>query len=76
MAKRTPIQKAVATFDDPKLFAAAVGVSPAFVWQWVNGKRPVPAQHCIPIEKATGGAVTRYDLRPDVFGSAPTSAAA
>ena len=28
----------------------------------------VPAHHCIPIEVATKGAVTRYELRPDVFG--------
>jgi DNA-binding transcriptional regulator YdaS (Cro superfamily) len=24
------------------------------------------------LEKATDGAVTRYDLRPDVFGNPPT----
>lgn len=28
-------------------------------------RRPVPIQHCVAIERATGGAVTRRDLRPD-----------
>lgn len=30
-----------------------------------------PAHHCLAIEEATGGKVTRYQLRPDVFGPAP-----
>ncbi len=41
------------------------------VWKWVRAGR-VPAEYCNAIEKATNGAVTRYDLRPDVFGPAPT----
>ena len=28
----------------------------------------VPADRCVDIEAATGGKVTRHDLRPDVFG--------
>jgi len=41
---------------------------PQAVTRWVRTGR-VPAHHCIAIEEATGGAVTRYDLRPDVFGA-------
>lgn len=37
--------------------------------KWEAG-RP-PAERCLAIERATGGQVTRYDLRPDVFGPAP-----
>jgi len=64
--------------------AAAVGVSQPMMWQWANGRRPVPARHCPAIERATGGLVTRGDLRadahliwpdvsptPDLSGSAP-----
>ncbi|MGE8637449.1 YdaS family helix-turn-helix protein [Achromobacter sp. UMC46] len=56
-------------FDrDGALTAAAlarrVGVSPALIYQWRTGRRPVPVQHCVPIEHATSGAVTRRDLRP------------
>ena len=31
---------------------------------WATGKRPVPIKRCVQIEKLTGGAVTRKDLRP------------
>lgn len=43
-----------------------LGVSPPTVNQWVNGDRPVPAERCPSIEKATGGAVRCEELRPDV----------
>lgn len=51
-------------------FALKIGVTQARVSHWINGAR-VPSERCIAIETATGGAVTRYDLRPDVFGQAP-----
>lgn len=44
--------------------ARCVGVSPALVYQWRTGRRPVPVEHCASIEHATSGAVTRRDLRP------------
>lgn len=55
--------------------ARRVGVTPAAVTQWVRGRRPVPPERCRAIEDATGGAVTRYDLRPDIFGPPPTNEA-
>lgn len=47
--------------------AKAIDVAPAIVHQWRSGVRPVPVQHCLAIERATNGAVTRRDLRPDDF---------
>ena len=44
--------------------ARAVGLAPAYLSQIVNGTRPVPAEHCAALERATGGAVRRWDLRP------------
>lgn len=35
---------------------------------WANEKRPVPIHHCLTIELATNGEVTRKDLRPDWRG--------
>lgn len=55
--------------------ARAIGVWPQAVHQWIEGERPVPSKQCIPIEEATGGKVTRYDLRPDIFGTASRDAA-
>lgn len=34
--------------------------------QWKNGSRQVPAERCIDIERATDGAVTCEELRPDL----------
>lgn len=42
-----------------------LGVTAAAVNQWLKGLRPVPARHCVAIEAATKGAVTRQDLRPN-----------
>lgn len=53
--------------------ARRLGITPAAVNQWVRGLRPVPAERCRAIEAATAGVVTRYDLRPDVFGPAPAN---
>lgn len=50
--------------------AKALGVSPQAVWKWQRSGR-VPAERCIAIESATDGRVTRYALRPDVYGPAP-----
>lgn len=44
----------------------ALDVSPVIVSQWKTGARQVPADRCIQIERATGGAVRCEALRPDV----------
>jgi len=46
------------------VLAARLGVSQSMIWQWSTGYRPVPASRCLAIERATGGLVTRGDLRP------------
>lgn len=53
--------------------AKQLGVNPSLISQWVTGRLKVAARHCLSIELATVGAVTRYDLRPDVFGPAPAT---
>ena len=45
---------------------ARIGVPAALVSQWKTGSRQVPAERCIDIERATGGAVTCEELRPDL----------
>ncbi|MDO9235982.1 MAG: Cro/CI family transcriptional regulator [Aquabacterium sp.] len=45
--------------------ANAVGVSPPVVSDWCTGKKAVPLERCVAIERATNGEVTRQDLRPD-----------
>ncbi|NKI17415.1 helix-turn-helix domain-containing protein [Spongiibacter sp. KMU-166] len=48
--------------------AKALNITPVLISQWANGARRVPGERCVAIEEATKGAVTRYDLRPDIFG--------
>ena len=65
----TPLEKAISIVGSHKL-AKKVGVKPPTVYSWLRTGR-APAERCIAIEQATGGAVTRYELRPDVFCEAP-----
>ena len=45
--------------------AKAIGVSPVMISLWKTGARPIPIERCPDIERATEGAVSRRDLRPD-----------
>lgn len=45
--------------------ARALGLTPQAVLQW----RAVPAERVLDVEKISG--VSRYRLRPDVFGDSP-----
>lgn len=46
--------------------AKDVGVTVAMWSRFENGRRRVPAERVLEIEKITG--ISRHDLRPDVFG--------
>lgn len=49
-------------------FASRIGVSSAAVSQWVKKARNVSPLWAKKIEGITSGAITRKDLRPDIFG--------
>ena len=66
------LNKAISTAGGVGKLAGSIGLKQNVVGNWkLRGK--VPAQHCIQIEFATNGAVTRHDLRPDIFGPAPAA---
>ena len=44
--------------------ARLCGVKPPSVWEWKR-RGSIPIERCADIERATNGAVTRRDLRPD-----------
>lgn len=56
--------------------AAEIGKRQGQIGNWLHRDKKVPAEVCVAIERATAGAVTRYDLRPDVFGPPPKQEAA
>lgn len=43
------------------------------IYYWFSENGKVPAHNCIAIEEFTGGELTRYGLRPDVFGTKPAN---
>lgn len=45
--------------------ANALGLSAPTISDWCTGKKAVPVERCVAIERATNGEVTRQDLRPD-----------
>lgn len=67
----TYIEKAVSIAGSKSGLARACGVSPPAVYKWL--RFGVSAERALSIERATQGAVTRYELRPDIFGREPES---
>ncbi len=66
----TPLQRAVQVAGSQSALARLIGVRQGTLWKWLVTGR-VPAEYAVPIEFAAGRLVTRYELRPDIFGSAP-----
>lgn len=64
MEQITPVEKAAGIVGGLTVLARMLGVSAPTVHEWKVLKRPVPAMRCTAIEQATGGKVTRKELRP------------
>jgi len=73
-------QYAVATKTTPAAFREklrknhGVTVTHEAVRMWFSGDRQPKPNKMAAIEAATGGRVTRYHQRPDVFGATPKEA--
>lgn len=62
----SPVALACKALGSQAELAKALGITPSAVNQWVTGHKPIPAERCPAIERATNGAVKCEDLRPDV----------
>lgn len=69
MRTKQALRRAAAKFATQQEFADALGVSRQRVNQLLKQSR-VSAEIAVAIERATGGAVMRAELRPDLFGDA------
>lgn len=58
--------EAISSAGGHSAVAQACGIKRHAVWKW----RQVPAIHVLTVERL-GGIVTRYEMRPDVFGEDP-----
>jgi len=64
----SPIDTAVARAGNASALARSLGISHAAVRKWRVLGRP-PAERVLDIERVTG--ISRYELRPDIYGPAP-----
>ncbi len=53
--------------------ARILGVSQPNVWHWLHKAERVPGEYVLKIEAATGGRISRHDLRPDLYPRTQTS---
>ena len=63
------LRTAVSRAGSQSAFARLIGVTPQAVQKWVALKRQLPPTYVLAAEAGTG--ISRYDLRPDVYGQAP-----
>lgn len=60
--------RAVNHVGSQKALADKLGVTQSVVWYWLEkSKRGCPAEYVLKVEEVTDGAVTRHDLRPDIW---------
>lgn len=69
-----PIERLLMLVRSQSCFARELGISPQAVDGW-RRRGQVPAERVLDIERITGGAITRYELRPDIYGEPPHRAA-
>ena len=63
----SPIHKAKDILKTQTALAKACSVSQPTVWAWLKGESKPRGENAKLIEIATGGLVTRQELRPDIF---------
>jgi DNA-binding transcriptional regulator YdaS (Cro superfamily) len=61
------LKKAITLTGGQSALARAIGLRQCHIYNWLNRNKKVPAEHVLKIEKATKGAVTRHQLRPDIY---------
>jgi len=66
MTEISPIKKACNVVGSQRALAAILGVTPQALGKWIK-KESVPSARVIEVEAATDGAVTRHQLRPDIY---------
>lgn len=64
---KTPFKEACDIVGSQAEMARILDITPGMVSQLANGHRPVPIEHCLAIERAASGKVTRQALRPKDF---------
>lgn len=64
---RHHLEQAIQIVGGQSALARACDVKQGHVWNWLNKSGKCPAEHVLGVEEATGGKVTRHQLRPDLY---------
>jgi DNA-binding transcriptional regulator YdaS (Cro superfamily) len=67
---QSPLRTAIDLIGGTSAVARAFSITPGAVSIWLQ-RGEAPADRCIRLEELCKRKVTRYALRPDVFGNAP-----
>lgn len=71
--KQSPLERAIHLAGGQSALAAKINRQQGHIHYWLrHAKAGVPPMAAIEIENALEGAVSRHDLRPDIFGPAST----
>jgi DNA-binding transcriptional regulator YdaS (Cro superfamily) len=62
------VARALRQFGGPTELAKTVGITRGAIRFWTR----VPAEYVLRLERASGGKLTRYEMRPDLYGQAPS----
>jgi DNA-binding transcriptional regulator YdaS (Cro superfamily) len=73
MKQSNPLAKAIQVMGSQQALADVLGIKSPSITEWRQRGR-VPAERCGAIERATSGAVTALELRPDVFSDTKKAA--
>jgi DNA-binding transcriptional regulator YdaS (Cro superfamily) len=67
MTPKEALIKAIEAAGSQEKLASEIGYSQAAISQWLNINGQCPAEAALPIETAISRAVTRFQLRPDIY---------
>jgi len=68
---RNLIARAVKLKGSQQKLAEAAGCTQQQISYLLNDASGISAEMALKMERATGGAVSRHELRPDIYGPAP-----
>jgi DNA-binding transcriptional regulator YdaS (Cro superfamily) len=71
MTPKLALETAVKLAGGQSALAKAIGVKQGHIWTMLNREGYAAIDYVVAIEEAVGGKITRFDLRPDIFGAKP-----
>jgi DNA-binding transcriptional regulator YdaS (Cro superfamily) len=69
------LRRAIGLKGSQERLAGAIGCSQSKISWLLVAREEIAVEDALAIERATGGAVSKHDLRPDVFGPPPARSA-